>query len=91
MTDEDFFFKHVGLISMEMKDYTMAVPINGAYRSTFDMSYRSPDVVITVPLDGARYLIDTIASLEKERRARAEHPGLRDAYEKYKMLLELCK
>jgi hypothetical protein len=81
--------------------------INHQYdRSTFHISSRSYDyyddsktvVSIEMPFGGFRNLVDSDNLAEedyqeqrRERQLRAMYPAVNDAYEKYQMLLALCK
>ena len=49
------------------------------------------DLELRMSMDAFRHLVDSDNAGQEEQRMRDKYPAIKDAYDKYKMLLELHK
>ena len=101
MTDNDLraFCNYYGVINIQMRDNRRRVSYT--YGGYDNYSYYEPErdeVELELPRRGLEMLVDLDRRYDKvkddrnfEHAMREKHPAIKDAYEKYKLLLELYR
>ena len=79
-------------VSELSRDETAGIPVTGAGFAMEYVVYRQPDnIKLTLSTEKFSQLIEQLYQLEHEAQERKHNSAVADAYNKYQVLLELCK